>query len=141
MLFEGYSERLRPLGKLGHGLTLLDRRMRSVFVIFADDQKWKSMKRREVEDFVSDAFVEDAITDDGNADIVDTAIFLRERAAKRHEKRSPDDRSAVEIVVVRGELHGAGDTEIGSGLLAVELGHHRIKRSALCEVVAVRPIV
>src|SRR5262249_17535632 len=141
MLFEGYSERLRPLGKLGYGLTLLDLRMRSVFVIFADAQKWKSMKCREVEDFVSDAFVEDAVTDDGNADVVDTAIFLRERAAKRHEKRSPDDRSAVEIVVVRGELHGAGDTEIGAGLLAIELRHHRINRSTLCEVVAVRSIV
>src|ERR1700730_13025265 len=141
MLFEGYSERLRPLGKLGNGLTLLDRCMRSIFVIFADDQKWKLMKCREVEDFVSDTFVEDAITDDGNADVVDTAIFLRERAAKRHEKRSPDDRHAVEMVVVRRELHGAGDTEIGSSLLAIELSNHRIERSALCEVVAVRPIV
>src|ERR1700745_2168912 len=132
MLFEGYSERLRPLGKLGHGLTLLHRRMRSVFVIFADDQKWESMKCREVEDFVSDTFVEDAITDDGNADVVDAPIFLRERAAKRHKKRSSDDRPAIEMVVVRGELHGTGDTEIGSGLLAIELRHHRIKRSTLC---------
>src|SRR5262245_27294766 len=60
MLLEGYSERRRALGKLAHGLALLDRRMRSVFVVFADDQKWKSMKCREVEDLVSDAFVEDA---------------------------------------------------------------------------------
>src|SRR5262252_4831843 len=52
MLFEGYSERLRALGKLGHGLALLDRRVRSVFVVFADDEKRKPMKRREVEDFV-----------------------------------------------------------------------------------------
>src|SRR5262245_21550955 len=99
------------------------------------------MKGRKVEDFVSDTFVEDAVTDDGKANVVDTPIFLRECAAKRHKKRSSDDRATVKIVVVRGELHGAGDTEIGPGLLAVELGHPRIKRSALCEVVAVRPIV
>src|SRR6516164_9131056 len=141
VLLEGYAERLRALGKLAHGLALLDRRVRSVFVVFTNNEKRKPMKRREVEDFVGDTFVEDAVTDDGNADVVDTPIFLRERAAKRHEKRSSDDRPAVEIVVVRGELHGAGDTEIGTGLLAVELGHHRIKRSALCEVVAVGPIV
>src|SRR5262249_44808940 len=141
VLFEGYPERLRALGKFGYGLALLDRRMRSVFVVFADDQKWKSMKCREVEDFVSDTFVEDAVTDDRNADVVDATIFLRERAAKRHKKRSSDDRPAVEIVVVRGELHGAGDAEISASLLAVELGHHRFERSAFCEVVAVRPIV
>src|SRR5215469_7975868 len=141
MLFEGDSERLRTLGKLGHGLALLDGRVRSVFVVFANDQKRKSMKCREVEDFVSDALVEDTVTDDGYADVVDAAIFLRERAAKRHEKRSPDDRSAVEMMVVGGELHGTGDTEIGAGLLAIKLRHHRIKRSTLCEVVAVRSIV
>src|SRR5262249_28472499 len=88
MLFEGYSERLRTLGQLGHSLALLDRRMRSIFVVFANDQKRKSMKCREVEDLVSDALVEDTVTDDGYADVVDAAIFLRERAAKRHEKRS-----------------------------------------------------
>src|SRR5262249_54165575 len=141
MLLKGYSERRRALCKLAYGLALLDRRMRSVFVVFADDQKWKSMKCREVEDFVSDTFVEDAVTDDRNADVVDAAIFLRERAAKRHKKRSSDDRPAVEVVVVRGELHGAGDAEVGAGLLAVELGHHRFKRSAFCEVVAMRPVV
>src|SRR5215471_5761822 len=141
MLFEGYAERLCTLGKLGHGLALLDRRVRSVFVVFANDQKRKSMKCREVEDLVSDALVEDTVTDDGYADVVDAPIFLRERAAKRHEKRSPDDRSAVEMMVVGGELHGTGDTEIGAGLLAIELSHHRIERSTLCEVVAVRSVV
>src|SRR5262252_9117699 len=141
MLFEGDSERLRTLGKLGHGLALLDGRVRSIFVVFANDQKRKSMKCREVKDFVSDALVEDTVTDDGYADVVDAAIFLRECAAKRHEKRSTDDRSAVEMMVVGGELHGASDTEIGSSLLAIELRHHRIERSTLCEVVAVRSIV
>src|SRR5262249_22464086 len=141
MLFEGDSERLRTLGKLRHGLALLDGRVRSVFVVFANDQKRKSMKCREVKDFVSDALVEDAVTDDGYADVVNAAIFLRERAATRHETPSANDRSAVEMMVVRGELHGAGDTEIGAGLLAIELRHHRIERGTLCEVVAVRSIV
>src|SRR5262249_15417266 len=108
VLLEGYSECLRALGQFGHRLTLLDRRVRGVFIVFADDEKRKPMKRREVEDFVGDTLVEDSVTDDGNADVVDTPIFLRERAAKRHEKRSPDDRPAVKMVVVRGELHGSG---------------------------------
>src|SRR5215510_4944863 len=141
VLLEGYSERLRALGKFAHRLTLLDWRVRGVFVVFADDEKRKPMKRREVEDFVGDTLVEDAVTDDGNADVVDAPIFLRERAAKRHEKRSPDDRPAVKMVVVRGELHGARDAEVGAGLLAVELGHHRFERSAFREVVAVRAVV
>src|SRR5262245_13536944 len=48
VLLEGYSEHRRALGKLRHGLALLDGRVRSVSVVFANDQKRKSMKCREV---------------------------------------------------------------------------------------------
>src|SRR5207237_2568583 len=104
-LLQRYSERLRAFGKVSDGLALLDRRVRGIFIVFADDQKRQLMKRGKVEDLVRDPLVEDAVTDDGNADVVDAAIFLRERAAKRHVKRPADDRPAVEIVLVRGKLH------------------------------------
>src|SRR5262249_57701749 len=52
VLLEGYSECLRALGQFGHRLTLLDRRVRGVFIVFADDEKRKPMKRRAVQHFV-----------------------------------------------------------------------------------------
>ena len=86
---------------LNDGLTLLDRRMRGVFVVLADDQKRKPIQRREVEYLVGDALVEHAVADDGNADVVAAPVLLSKRAAERHVERASDDRAAVEIVVVR----------------------------------------
>src|SRR5690349_17822478 len=97
VLLEWYSERLRALGKLRNRLALLDRGVRGVFVVFADDQQRQLMKRGKVEDLVRNPLVEHAVTDDRDADVIDAAIFLRERAAKRHVKRPADDRAAVEV--------------------------------------------
>src|SRR6476620_10127648 len=100
VLLERYSERLRAVDELSDRLAPLDRRMRGVFVIFADDQKRQLIKRGKVKNLVSDPLVEDAVPDDGNADVVDAPIFLRERAAKWDVERPADDRPAVEIVLV-----------------------------------------
>src|SRR6202048_2406151 len=109
--------------------------MRGVLFVLADNQKRKPIKRREVEYLVGDALVEHAITDHGNTDILAASVFLGKGTAERHVKRAADDRAAVEIVLVRGELHRACNAEIGAGLLAVELGHHGIERSALGKII------
>jgi hypothetical protein len=105
--------------------------MRSVFVVFANDQHWQMMQRDEVEHFVGDALVEYSVADDRHAHIVKPAIFLSEGGTERDEERACDDRAAVEVVVVGAELHRAGDARVRARPLAIEFRHHRVERGAL----------